>query len=114
MEKRKKGCESDSSVIYHIKVLYGAGLFLFIVLIAEIWIYYKRLYSLQLQINSIALAQTLLNDDRTIFFNSSRFQHDFHLTDLELLSRDLTHFRIKRKIGSRRNTYHSPNQVSRN
>ena len=112
MEKKEKSCANDSSVIYHIKVLYGVGFFLLIVLLAEIWIYYQRLNSLQLQINRIAVTQTLLRNGRTNYLNSTTFQHDFRSADLEFLFNDISQFRIKRNFGSNGNKYHSNNHVS--
>ena len=112
MEKKEKSCASDSCVIYHIKVLYGGGFFLLIVLLAEIWIYYQRLTALQLQINRISLAQTLQSNGRTIYLNSTTFQHDFRPADLEFSFSDLSQFQIKRNFGSEGTTYHSKNHVS--
>ena len=112
MEKKEKPCASDSCVIYHIKVLYGVGFFLLIVLLAEIWIYYQRLNSLQLQINRIALTQTLLRNGRTNYLNSTTFKHDFRSADLEFLVNDISQFRIKRNFRSNGNAYHSNNHVS--
>ena len=100
-------------MFHHIKVLYGVVLFLFIVLIGEIWIYYKRLYSLQIQINSIALTQSTFINERTRYFNSSKLQHNLQLIDLELLSSELMHFRIKRNIQTSTNAHHFTDQVSR-
>lgn len=98
-------------MFHHIKVLYGVVLFLFIVLIGEIWIYYKRLYSLQIQINSIALTQSTFINERTRYFNSSKLQHNLQLIDLELLSSELMHFRIKRNIQTSTNAHHFTDQA---
>ena len=111
MEKKEKSYASDSCVIYHIKVLYGVGFFLLIVLLAEIWIYYQRLNALQLQINRISFAQTLLSNGRTNYLNSTTFQH-FRSADLDFLFHDISQFRIIRNFGSNRNTYPSYNHVS--
>ena len=112
MEKKEKSCANDSCVIYHIKILYGVGFFLLIVLLAEIWIYYQRLTAIQLQIHRISFAQTLLSNGRTKFLNYTTFQHDFRSADLDFLFSDLSQFRIKRNFGSERTTYHSKNHVS--
>ena len=100
-------------MVHHIKVLYCVVLFLFIVLIGEIWIYYKRLYSLQIQMNSIALTQSTFINERTRYFNSSKLPHNLQLIDLELLSNELMHFRIKRNIETSTNAHHFTDQVSR-
>ena len=107
MEKKKNSWGIDSSLIYHIKVLYGVGLFLFIVLMLEILIYSKRLYSLQLQMNSIALAQTLLRN------SSSNYQYDFRTADLEFLYSDLSKFRVKRNVVARGNKLYLQYHVSK-
>ena len=107
MEKKKNSCENDCNIVYHIKVLYGVGLFLFIVLMLEILIFSKQLYSQQLQMSGIALAQTLLSN------SSSNYQNDFRTADLEFLYSDLSKFRLKRNENAQGNRHYLQYHVSR-
>lgn len=95
MEKTRKNNVTDANMYYHIKVLYGIVLLLLVILMGEIWIYYKRLYDLQSQINTIALSQHIVLNDQRYVLNSSEL-HTLNLIELDQYTNSLLHYRVLR------------------
>ena len=95
MEKTRKNNMTDANMYYHIKVLYGIVLLLLVILMGEIWIYYKRLYDLQSQINTIALSQHIVLNDQRYVLNSSEL-HTLNLIELDQYTNSLLHYRVLR------------------
>ena len=96
MEKCRKNSLTEIDMFYHIKVLYGIVLLLLVILTGEIWIYYKKLYILENQLNTIALSHKFLISEKTLPLNSSEM-HSFKLIELD----ETLHSRLirnKRKI----------------
>lgn len=111
MEKTRKSVATDVNMFYHIKVLYGIVLLLLVILMGEIWTYYRRLYQLQSQINSIALTQNILINEKTRYFNVSQL-HTLQLIDLDQFTNELLHVRFKRNMENIRDSYRSTDSVS--
>ena len=109
METHRRTNLTDTSMLYHIKVLYGIVLLLLTILMGEIWIYYSKLDFLQNQLNAIALSHNFLISEETGPLNSSQMQ-TLRLFELNEIFRS----RVIRNKRNKQDKHSSSYKVSHN